>query len=96
MTRMVQAVATGGVLAGILDLLYAFVVYGLSYGMTPMAVLHSVASGWIGRDAADAGGWNTAALGLVTHFSIATIMAAVFVVAASRTKALTAEASSTD
>lgn len=89
MTRMMQAIAAGGILAGALDIIYAFVVFGLTYGLTPMAVLHSVASGWIGRDAATGGGWRTAALGLATHFAITAIMAAVFVLAASRMKALT-------
>ena len=92
MSRTLQAILWGGAVAGALDLCYAFVVYGLSYGMTPMQVLHSVASGWIGAGAAKAGGWNTAALGFATHFTIATIMAAVFVLAASGIKTLTAEA----
>lgn len=81
--------AVGGFVAGALDILYAFVVYGpLSYEMSPQRVLQSVAAGWIGRDAAYAGEWGAAALGLLTHFFIAAVMAGVFVFAASRIRAL--------
>jgi hypothetical protein len=87
-----RAILIGGAASGVLDILYAFVVYGpLSYGLTPVQVLQSVAAGWIGRDASRAGGLTTAALGLATHFMIAMIMAAVFVAVATRVKTLTAE-----
>lgn len=83
MNRLVLAMLVGGLLAGALDIIYAFIIYGpLSYGMSPPQVLQSVAAGWIGRDAAMAGGMETAALGAVTHFAIALVMAAVFVLAA--------------
>ncbi len=76
-----------------MDILYAFVVYGpLSYGLTPVQVLQSVAAGWIGRDAANAGGVNTAALGLGTHFFIATIMAGVFVLFSTQVRAFRRDA----
>jgi len=75
-----MAVLVGGLIAGVLDIIYAFIAYGpLSYGVTPMQVLHSVAAGLIGRDAARAGEWSTALLGLGLHFLIAIGMAAVFV-----------------
>ena len=87
-----RAILAGGAAAGVLDIIYAFVVYGpLSYGLTPIQVLQSVAAGWVGRDVSRAGGLSTAALGLATHFMIAAIMATVFVIAATRIKALTAE-----
>lgn len=93
MSGATRAILVGALAAGVLDICYAFVVYGpLSYGLTPVQVLQSVAAGWFGRDAARAGGINTAAIGLATHFMIATVMAAVFVAAAMRFKALTAEA----
>lgn len=83
--KKVIAILLGGAVAGVLDIVYAFVVYGpLSYQMSPMQVLQSVAAGWIGRDAATAGGWDTAQLGLATHFMLATIFATVFVLAAAR------------
>ncbi|MFM9864005.1 MAG: hypothetical protein ACKVRO_10390 [Micropepsaceae bacterium] len=91
MSGEARAILAGGVIAGVLDIVYAFVVYGLSYGLTPTQVLQSVAAGWIGREASRAGGFATAALGLASHFLIAAVMAAVFVAAASRVKTLTAE-----
>jgi len=88
--RILAAISLGGLAAGVLDILYAFVVFGpLSYQMSPLAVLQSVAAGWIGRETAGAGGWETGLLGLGTHFFIAIVMAAVFVLAAMRMRALT-------
>lgn len=92
MFRPVQAIVVGGTIAAALDIAYAFVVYGpLTYGLSPVQVLQSVAAGWIGRDAARAGGISTAALGAATHVLIAIAMATAFVIAASRLKSLTAK-----
>lgn len=89
MGRVVLAVLLGGLVAGLLDILYALVVYGpLSYGLTPVQVLQSVAAGWVGRDAASAGGVDAALLGLGTHFLIATMMAGVFVLPSPQIRAL--------
>ncbi len=83
--RLLVTILLAGAVAGSLDIAYAFIVYGpLSYGMTPVDVLHTVASGWLGRQAANAGGAGTALLGLATHFGIATAMAAAFVALARR------------
>lgn len=91
--RVVSAILLGGLIAGALDIVYAFVVYGpLSYGLSPERVLQSVAAGWIGREASSAGGWNTALLGLASHFLIALGMAAVYAFAAQSFKALTRSA----
>lgn len=88
--RVVWGILLGGVLAGAFDIIYAFIVYGpLSYGVTPEQVLQSVAAGWIGRDASRAGGAETAALGLASHFLIASLMAAIYVFAAQRFRVLT-------
>ncbi|MGQ0531685.1 MAG: hypothetical protein ACT4OF_03215 [Caulobacteraceae bacterium] len=88
--RILWGILLGGLIAGALDIVYAFVVYGpLSYGASPERVLQSVAAGWIGREASQAGGWNTALLGLGAHFLIATLMAAIYVLAAQSFKALT-------
>ncbi len=88
--RILWGILLGGLLAGAFDIVYAFVAYGpLSYGVTPEQVLQSVAAGWIGRDASRAGGAETAALGLASHFLIATLMAAFYVFAAQRFRALT-------
>lgn len=93
MARILMAIVLGGLVAGALDIIYAFVVYGpLSYGITPLQVLQSVAAGWMGREASRAGGMETALLGLATHFAIAMIVAGVFILAASRMGALTRNA----
>jgi hypothetical protein len=87
--RIFWGILLGGLIAGALDIIYAFIVYGpLSYGLAPQRVLQSVAAGWIGRDASQAGGWSTAMLGLGTHFLIATVMAAIYAFAAQSFSAL--------
>jgi uncharacterized membrane protein YagU involved in acid resistance len=86
---LLTTILIAGLAAGAMDITYAFVVYGpLSYQMSPVEVLQSVAAGWLGKDAANAGGATTALLGLATHFMIATVMAAVFVLVATRWPAL--------
>jgi uncharacterized membrane protein YagU involved in acid resistance len=91
--KIVWAILLGGLAAGALDILYAFVVYGpLSYGISPERILQSVAAGWIGREASRAGGMETAMLGLASHFMLATIMAAVYVLLATRVSALMKQA----
>ena len=93
MNNIARAIMLGAFSAGVLDLCYAFIVYGpLSYGLSPMRVLQSVAAGWVGRDASRAGGWSTAGLGLATHFMLATMMATVFVLAATRIRVLATNA----
>jgi len=88
MKNPLAAILLGGLAAGALDIIYAFVVYGpLSFGMTPVQVLQSVAAGWYGRKASMSGGTPSALVGLCTHFFIATTMAAVFVLAAGRIRA---------
>lgn len=66
---------------GTLDLLDAFIFFGARSGSRPTAILHSIASGFIGRDAARAGGISTALLGLFTHFFVATCIVTVYVMA---------------
>lgn len=89
MPRPVTAILLGGLVAGVLDILYAIVVYGpLSYGVPAMRILQSVNAGWVGREASRAGEWTMAMQGLATHFLLAVIMAAVFVVAARAIPAL--------
>ncbi len=80
-----KAILIGGLIAGALDILYAFVVYGplapslgIPPGVSPIEVLQSVYGGWVGHDAAMAGGMTAAILGACTHFGIAIVMAAVY------------------
>ena len=69
------ALLWGGGLAGVLDLLWAFFLYGRRAG--PVPVLQSIASGLLGADAYK-GGAGTAALGFLLHFVIAFGAAAVY------------------
>ncbi len=78
--RVVSAAFLGGVVAGAFDITYAFTNWGMR-GIEPLRILQSVASGLIGREAARAGGIETGILGAVLHFSMASVMALVFVVA---------------
>ena len=63
--RALDTIVLGGLVAGVLDLLDAFIVSG-----APTRVLHAIASGVLGR-AAYQGGGMAATLGLVLHFVIA-------------------------
>lgn len=74
--------AIGGLIAGTLDIVYAITYWGLTKHVPAQRILHSVASGLIGREAALAGGAATASLGLFLHYFIALVMAAVYAVAA--------------
>ena len=46
-------------------------------GIPPTRILHSVASGWFGKEAFN-GGVKTAAIGLATHYLIATIVVTIY------------------
>jgi uncharacterized membrane protein YagU involved in acid resistance len=76
---ILRAILIGGLAAGTLDLLDAFIFSYLRSGAMPVRILHAIASGLVGREAALGGGASTAALGLVIHFCIATTMAAFYV-----------------
>ena len=71
-----MAALAGGLVAGALDIAYAFAWWGMN-GRTPLWVLQSVASGWLGR-AAFTGGVAAGALGLASHFGIAIVAAAIY------------------
>jgi hypothetical protein len=77
-----RAVLVGGLLAGSLDIVAAFVVYGF-LGATPPRILQSIASGVMGT-AAFQGGLATAALGTLLHFFIALVAAGVYYAASRR------------
>lgn len=85
-SRAARAIVWGGLLAGLGDITFAFVVNGLR-GVSPVLVLQSVASGLLGAAARD-GGLATAALGGVLHFLIAFIWAAVYWLASRKLKVL--------
>ena len=72
-----RAILLGGLTVGALDILDAFVFFGMR-GVGPQRILHSVAAGLLGREAAIAGGLPTALLGLGLHFTIATGVVATY------------------
>ena len=78
-----RTVADAGLLAGALDLTFAFVFYGFQ-GATPPGILRGIASGLIGPDAAHAVGSAPVALGAALHFFIAVCAAFVFYLASRR------------
>ena len=86
-----QTIAAAGLLAGTTDITSAFVTAWALRRVTPIRVLHSVASGLLGASAFE-GGAPVAVLGLVLHFFIATTAAAVFYVASRKMISLTRHA----
>lgn len=88
--RAVAAPLTAGLIAGILDITAAFLVYG-RYGAPPEQILQGIASGVLGPSAYN-GGSKTAVLGLALHFVIALGAATVFYSASRKLKFLTRHA----
>lgn len=80
-------VALGGLAAGALDLIYICTLYAFK-GVGPVRIFQSIAAGWLGREAAVAGGMATALLGLVSHFGITLAMACAYYAASRRWKFL--------
>ena len=78
-----RALLYGTLAVGVLDLLDAFVFFGLRSGVRPIRILHSVASGLLGR-ASFTGGWRTAPLGLALQFFLAFVIVRVFLMASRR------------
>lgn len=68
----------GGLAIGVLDFLDATIFFSLYTGAAFTRIWQGVAAGLLGRDASVAGGWNTAALGILLHFVIAFIVACVY------------------
>jgi hypothetical protein len=85
--RALRAALLGGLVGGSLDILYAFIGYA-PLGVTPIQILHAIASGWLGR-VAYSGGVATATLGLASHMFINCVAAAIFVMASRRIDLLT-------
>jgi hypothetical protein len=82
------AIATGALAAAALDAFECMLVYG-RFGVPPARVLQGVAAGLVGRDAARAGGWATAALGGVLLLGICAAIVAIYVAASRRLPPLT-------
>jgi hypothetical protein len=79
--RAFDTILYGGLVVGILDLLFAFTFYGLILGVPSLRIFQSVAAGLLGRTAAIDGGVRTFLLGIVLHFVVATCIATVYYLA---------------
>jgi len=84
-----RAILYGGLTVGVLDGLDAIVFFGLRNGVGPLRIFKGIAGGLLGREAAVAGGWPTALLGVLLHFTIATTIVTVFYLASRRLPFLT-------
>ena len=82
-----RAIFLGGVAAGILDITAAFVNTWIQTGRSPRWVLQSIASGFLGAESYK-GGWTTAALGAVLHFTVAFVACTVFYLASRKIKVM--------
>jgi hypothetical protein len=76
--RAFQTIVFGGLAIGILDFIDASTFFPIYYGMSFFDVWHGPASGLIGREAARAGGVNTALLGILLHFVVAFCIATAY------------------
>jgi len=70
-------ILVAGLVAGLFDITYACVFFGIRNQVSPIRIFQSVARGALGSNAFT-GGLKTAALGLFFHFLIALIVAAIF------------------
>lgn len=87
MNKTWRYVLAGGLVAGTFDIVYACAFWAITRGVSPVRILQRVASGWLG-EASMLGGWASASLGLVTHYSIATAMAVTYYLVARHWAAL--------
>jgi hypothetical protein len=76
----------GGLVVGSLDAAYA-IAFWVPRGSTPGRIFQSIAAGWFGR-ATYEGGLRTILIGAATHYFIATMIVAVYALAASRIRVL--------
>jgi hypothetical protein len=83
-----KAYVLGGLTVGVLDILDAFVFFGVRSHVAPTRILQSIAAGLLGR-ASFQGGARTAALGLFLHFVIAFGIVGTYFVVARGVPALT-------
>ena len=83
-----RAILYGTLVVGTLDIVDAFVFFGLRSGTSPVRILQSIASGWFGR-AAFTGGARAAALGAITHYFIAFGIVVTYFVVSRRVDVLT-------
>ena len=78
-----SAILFGGLTVGILDGLDAILFFGIRNGAPPHRIFQAIASGLLGK-ASFQGGAATTLLGVLLHFTIATTIVTVFVLASRR------------
>jgi uncharacterized membrane protein (GlpM family) len=81
-----KALALGTLVVGTLDILDAFIFFGLR-GASPVRILQSIAAGLLGREAFQ-GGVGTALLGAALHFTIAFAIVGLYFLASRRAPVL--------
>jgi hypothetical protein len=81
--RKIWATILGGAAAGFFDHMSALSAL-LPHGVSALRLHQYLASAVIGPTAAFAGGWVTAVLGICVHFTLTTLMAGTFVLAAQK------------
>ena len=86
--KPVRALLLGTFTVGVLDIVDAFVFFGLRSGVPPVRILQSIAAGLLGRDAFR-GGIPTALLGAVLHFFIAFCIVGTYLLASWQLPSLT-------
>jgi hypothetical protein len=69
-----RTVLLAGCAAATIDLVFAFIFFGWTLGVSPVRILQSVASGLYGRASFD-GGLTTAAVGFIAHYFILIVAA---------------------
>jgi hypothetical protein len=72
-----KAILYAGALVGVLDITATCIQVYIASGMMPIRLLQGVAGGLLGRGSYN-GGFATAALGLLMHFTMALIVATIF------------------
>jgi len=75
--KSLKPILYAGALVGVLDITAACINAYVLAGFTPERVLKGVAGGLLGRSALE-GGFGTAALGLMMHFTMALTVATIF------------------
>ena len=82
-SRLLRPILAAALIAGAADLVYASIHIGGYYHMSPMQIFQSIARGLQGPAAMD-GGWGSAALGVALEFLLTSIMAGIYMFAATR------------
>jgi hypothetical protein len=75
--KSLKPILCAGALAGVLDITAACIQVYVTSGMPPIRLLQGVAGGLLGRGSYN-GGFTTAALGLLMHFTMALTVTTIF------------------